>query len=388
MKNKKLLVLIGAVALVVIAAVVTILMVINKGHRVIKVESFSGNVALERDESEKDIFKNMNLKTQDVITTGADGLIGLLVDDDKNIAAVENTCFTIVSKGNEKKGSLKIELKYGTSLIEIKNKLPEGSTFEVETSNASLSVKGTIFEVTYTPDTQTTVLKVTKGCVQADTKTKSDKVNAGETAIIKEDNIEISKTSDDKNNDKDDDKDDDKDASKPATGYIDIEDWPNLLKNGLDCNKLEYLLRVVSRCKYENEEDYLKNALYWLCDEDYEKVPFSSIEETADGERVYDVATINRIFAFLTDDTISEDNLNPEINRLEGDKLICKNSPSTVKGIASAAIYEAYFTEDGKIVVDYAFNVVNIDTLQVEQFRKKAYLVKDVSGKYILDSIE
>lgn len=44
---------------------------------------------------------------------------------------------------------LKIELKYGTSLIEIENKLEDGSTFEVETPNASLSVRGTTFEARY-----------------------------------------------------------------------------------------------------------------------------------------------------------------------------------------------------------------------------------------------
>ncbi|MBE5964380.1 MAG: hypothetical protein E7252_05515 [Lachnospira sp.] len=380
MKNKKLFAILGIAAIIAIAIIVTVVVLVNKGHRVIKVESFSGDVVLERDDSKKDIFKNMNLKTKDVITTGEDGLIGLLVDDDKNIAATENTCFAIVSTGNEKKGALKIELKYGKSLIEIKNKLPDGSSFEVETPNATLSVRGTRFEVTYTKETKTTVLKVTEGCVQVDTKTKTDKVDAGKTAIIKDDNIEISSSDANTDNNKND--------STSDTRYVKIEDWSDLLKGGADYKQLEYLLRVVSRCKYENEEDYLKNALYWLCDEEYEKVPIVPIEELENGENVYDVATINKIFSFLTDDTISEDNLNPDINRLDGDKLICKNSPSSINRIASAAIYEAYYSEEGEIVIKYAFNVVAIDTLEPEQFTKYAYLLLDETGKYVLDHIE
>ena len=380
MKNKKLFAILGIAAIIAIAIIVTVVVLVNKGHRVIKVESFSGDVVLERDDSKKDIFKNMNLKTKDVITTGEDGLIGLLVDDDKNIAATENTCFAIVSTGNEKKGALKIELKYGKSLIEIKNKLPDGSSFEVETPNATLSVRGTRFEVTYTKETKTTVLKVTEGCVQVDTKTKTDKVDAGKTAIIKDDNIEISSSDANTDNNKND--------STSDTRYVKIEDWSDLLKGGADYKQLEYLLRVVSRCNYENEEDYLKNALYWLCDEEYEKVPIVPIEELENGENVYDVATINKIFSFLTDDTISEDNLNPDINRLDGDKLICKNSPSSINRIASAAIYEAYYSEEGEIVIKYAFNVVQTEPLEAKQFTKYAYLLLDETGKYVLDHIE
>ena len=383
--KKKLLLLMGAVVLVAVAAVVAVLVLANKGHRVIKVESFSGKVALERDNSPKDIFKNMNLKTQDLITTGADGLMGLLVDDDKNIAAKENTCFAIVSSGNEKKGALKIELKYGTSLIEIKNKLSDGSSFKVETPNASLSVKGTVFEVNYTPEERTTILKVTQGSVQVDAKGKTKMVNAGNMAIIKDDSIEVSELADD--NDKDDNNKDDNDS--PATsGYLDNEDYPKLLTGGCDYEQLLYMLEVVNRCKYEGKEDYLKDALYWLCNKYYEEAPIKPIEVLEDGSQVYDVGALNELFSFITRDTISEENLNPGINRLEGDKLICTVISEKTDKIVTAGIYSAYYSESNEIIVDFHINVVDSETLDVEQHRKKAHLIPDERGKYMFGYIE
>ncbi|MBQ8413389.1 MAG: FecR domain-containing protein, partial [Lachnospiraceae bacterium] len=189
-KNKKLPIIIGAVAVAIIAVIV-VLVVVNKGHRVIEVKSFNGAVTLERGSSEKDIVKGMHLKSKDTVTTGEDGLVELLVDEDKHIVAEANTCFTITSSGNEKKGKLKIELLYGTSLIEIDNKLPEGSSVELETPNAALSVRGTTFETSYTGDDNTTVVKVTDGVVSVATDEKSVDVEAGKRAIVTDEEIEV-----------------------------------------------------------------------------------------------------------------------------------------------------------------------------------------------------
>lgn len=398
MKSKKLPVLIGVAVLVIVAIVISVLLVTNKGHRVIKVESFDGEVTLERDDSEKELFEDMNLKTKDMITTGEDGLIGLLIDEDKNVAAIENTCFTIVSEGNAKEGTLKIELEYGTSLIEIENKLPDGSSFEVETPNATLSVRGTIFETTYIPEAKTTILKVEEGVVKAETDTESEKVSAGEMAIITDDNIAVSELIDDLTTvpgvEEDGENMTSGDADSTAQEVpqavsgklINMEDWPALLKGGSDFYQLEYLLEVASRCEYEGEEDYLKSGLYWMCIE-YGQPPFEPVEKMGEVEAAYDVATLNERFSFLTNDTISEEKLSAGANRLEGERLICTITDE-VERVASAAIYEAYYGDAGEIIVDYQFNVVHNDTLEVERYRKMAYLTVDETGKYVLDYIE
>ena len=190
-KNKKLPIIIGAIALVVIAIVVVVILAGDKGHRVIKVKSFLGQVSLERGSSEKDVVEGMNLKSKDTVTTGADGVVELLVDADKHIVASENTSFTIVSSGNEKKGKLKIELLYGTSLVEIDKKLPEGSSVEVETPNATLSVRGTIFETSYTEGEDKTVVKVTDGVVKIATAEETVELEAGNMATVKDDKIKV-----------------------------------------------------------------------------------------------------------------------------------------------------------------------------------------------------
>lgn len=180
-----------AILIVIVVAAVVVTLFVNKGHRVIKIKSFLGEVTLERDSSEKKIVKGMNLKSRDTVTTGTDGLAELLVDEDKHIVAEAETSFTIVASGNEKQGKLKIKLLYGTSLVEIDNKLKNGSSVEVETSNATLSVKGTTFKTTYDRNENKTIVEVTEGTVSVEANGKTADVEAGNTAIITDNVIEI-----------------------------------------------------------------------------------------------------------------------------------------------------------------------------------------------------
>lgn len=191
-KSKKLLIIIGVIALVILAAIIVIVLVNkNKGHRVIKVETFSGDVTIESGSSKKDIFEGMNLKSKDTVTTGADGVVELLVDEDKHIVASENTSFTITSSGDEEKGKLKIKLLYGTSLVQIDKKLSDGSSVEVETPNTTLSVRGTTFETSYSKEDESTVVKVTDGVVDVATAEETVQVEAGSMATIKDNKIKV-----------------------------------------------------------------------------------------------------------------------------------------------------------------------------------------------------
>lgn len=191
MKKGKKIALFVSLGVVLVALAIVLAVMLSSGHRVIKVNSFEGEVVFERNSAEKDIVQGMNLKSKDSLTTGEDGLIELLVDMDKHILARENTCFEIVSQGNEEKGKLKINLKYGTALIEIENKLNEDSFVEVETPNASLSVRGTTFEVSYSEENKTTIVEVTEGMVEISNGDDTKEINAGQIGIVSEDNIVI-----------------------------------------------------------------------------------------------------------------------------------------------------------------------------------------------------
>ena len=159
----------------------------EKKYRVIKVDSFAGTVGLLRDSEDEKVFKGMKLMTKDKMTTGAESTLELLADSDKHILAEENTCFSIIATGSEKKGKMTIDLEYGTSLIEIDNKLNDGSEFEVHTPNAITAVRGTTFEVTYDKDKKMTIVTVTKGTVEVSSDKESRMVEAVRTVYVLED---------------------------------------------------------------------------------------------------------------------------------------------------------------------------------------------------------
>ena len=189
-KNKALPIIIGvavATMLIIILAVVGICVVLPNlgiGYRVVKLENFDGTVQLTRKEKEAKIFKDMNLKAQDKVATGANSMAELLADSDKHILARENTGFSIETKGNKKKGKITIHLDYGTTLVEIDNKLPAGSEFEVRTSNAISAVRGTTFEVTYDKLRKETIVVVEKGIVEVTTQKDTVRITAGNSASV------------------------------------------------------------------------------------------------------------------------------------------------------------------------------------------------------------
>ncbi|MBO7340006.1 MAG: FecR domain-containing protein, partial [Lachnospiraceae bacterium] len=71
-------------------------------------------------------------------------------------------------------------------------KLSENSEFEVTTPNASCSVRGTTFSVSYDPDTETTTVKVTEGVVKVKGGGDNVRLGAGDEAIVTEDELLLS----------------------------------------------------------------------------------------------------------------------------------------------------------------------------------------------------
>ena len=159
------------------------------GYRSVKVEEFDGYVELERDEKEKDIFEGEKLIPEDKVTTGPDGLMELLIDSDKHLVAEKNSCFVINAVGNENSGKVRIDLKYGAALATLDEKLNEDSEFEIKTPNSLCSVRGTTFKVEYDKVQAVTRVEVTKGVVRVKAGNDTVDLNAGESAIIRNDKI-------------------------------------------------------------------------------------------------------------------------------------------------------------------------------------------------------
>lgn len=163
----------------------------DEDFRFVKVEQYDGDLTMERNDKDIDVSEGMMLQPKDTMYVGDDSEALLLVDSDKHITATANTGLTISAKGDEKKGKVKIDLLYGDAMFVIDNKLNDKSTFEVVTPNATLSVRGTTFQVAYDKDTNSTYVEVAEGIVYADYEGEGqdEEIYPGEVRVIKENDV-------------------------------------------------------------------------------------------------------------------------------------------------------------------------------------------------------
>ncbi len=170
------------------AAIVAVIIAVTAGnkedvYRLIKVNSYEGSVYIHREET-MNAFEGLQLISEDSVEVGEASLLELIADSDKHIVAEENTNFVIHSVGNEKSGNITIDLLCGKSLFTIENKLPDGSEFVVNTPNAALSVRGTVFHVTYDPETEITTVEVKEGVVEVVSAEGMQMIEAGGSCVI------------------------------------------------------------------------------------------------------------------------------------------------------------------------------------------------------------
>ena len=158
-------------------------------YRSVKVEAYKGNVEMERKGKEKDVFEGLKLIPDDMVTTGKNGKLELMIDTDKHLVASENTCFSVDAAGNANSGRVTIKLKYGQALAKIDKKLAENSEFEIKTPNCTCSVRGTTFEVSYDKNVKVSHVEVTSGVVRVKAGDETVDLSAGESADIVDDHI-------------------------------------------------------------------------------------------------------------------------------------------------------------------------------------------------------
>lgn len=184
-KSKKgIIVAVIIAAILMIAVMVAVVIYKSNVYRLITVDSMVGAVGLIREGAPVEIFEGIHLKSGDEVNTGEESNAVLLADDDKYILAEENTVFSVTAVGSKEKGGITIDLEYGATLITIENKLPAESSFEVHTPNAALSVRGTVFRVTYDRALMRTGVEIIEGVVEITTNTNAIMGNAGETYYI------------------------------------------------------------------------------------------------------------------------------------------------------------------------------------------------------------
>jgi Uncharacterized protein conserved in bacteria len=148
MGKKKVVIIVSGIALVAVIALVLFLTVFKKdAYRILKVFEFAGKGSVTRhDIGDIEPYSNMVLETGDTVALD-EGEMVLLADEDKYIHLEEGTELVLNAAGSSESSKTTIELKSGAITNDIQNKLSEGSYYEVNTPNSTMSVRGTIFRV-------------------------------------------------------------------------------------------------------------------------------------------------------------------------------------------------------------------------------------------------
>lgn len=145
--SKKLIAIIAGAAVAVVAIAVALVFLLNKNdsYRLLKLFEFQGTGSVVR-ESKGEItpYANMVLESGDTVSLDT-GTMTIQADDDKFISLDEHTTIKLIATGTKQNSKTTIELLEGGITSDIRNKLSAGSSYEVNTPNSSMSVRGTVF---------------------------------------------------------------------------------------------------------------------------------------------------------------------------------------------------------------------------------------------------
>ena len=148
LKSKKFILISSITAAVAVVAAVLII-VLNKedAYRIVKVFEVDGDANVEREDTGSlDPYANMLLVTGDHVSLDK-GTLSLRADEDKYIYLEEQTELVLHATGDAANSKTKIDLLRGAITNEIQNKLVGDSSYEINTPNSTMSVRGTIFYV-------------------------------------------------------------------------------------------------------------------------------------------------------------------------------------------------------------------------------------------------
>ena len=182
----------GAVTLALIAGVVVLIILLNTGYRSIRVADLTGTSRVTSLLNVSDAFRGQNLKSGESVDVFEKSSLTLALDSDKHVVASELTKFSLEAFGAAGKDSRTvIHLEKGTISNQIDNKLLPSESYVVESPNASMSVRGTIFSVNVFFDSEGlchTVVEVKQGVVEITEKGTGNEeiktLNAGESASV------------------------------------------------------------------------------------------------------------------------------------------------------------------------------------------------------------
>ncbi len=169
----------------------------SSGYRTISCQEVGGTVTVTGAKNNGQAYAGEHLYSGDDVQVAEASELVLLMDLDKYVYADENTHFDLEASGSNEDSRIKINLYAGSELNDLQSKLGPNDTYEVDTPNSTMSVRGTRFRMTVydgAANTTYTLLEVDEGEVNVKLKTKDGKYNgieksfkAGESVLIKGD---------------------------------------------------------------------------------------------------------------------------------------------------------------------------------------------------------
>ena len=162
--SKKMIAIIAGAAVAVAAVVAVLIFVFTRedSYRLLKMYEFQGTGSVTRDDKgEITPYANMVLESGDKIALDT-GVMTIQADEDKYIHLDEHTEIQLIAKGTSENSKTTIELLRGGISNDIRNKLSADSSYEINTPNSTMSVRGTVF---YTFIYEIDGVKYTRVCV-------------------------------------------------------------------------------------------------------------------------------------------------------------------------------------------------------------------------------
>ncbi|MBR6238511.1 MAG: FecR domain-containing protein, partial [Lachnospiraceae bacterium] len=155
----------------------------GEGYRSISVEQVTGTVSIVGEKNNGQAYVGEHLYSGDDVTVGDASELTMCMDNDKYVYADANTHFNLQASAANKDSKIKIYLDAGSELNELNSSLAEGETYEVDTPNSTMAVRGTEFRVTVYKAKDGliyTLTEVTKGQVLVKLKTTDGSYNGVE----------------------------------------------------------------------------------------------------------------------------------------------------------------------------------------------------------------
>ena len=180
---------------VVIVGVILAVVLKKDGYRSISVEDVKGTVNVVGERNNGQAYKGQRLYSGDDVTVMEASELVMCADNEKYVYADENTHFVLEASSPKESSRIKIRIDKGSELNVLNAKLGADDSYEVDTPNSTMSVRGTTFRVTVYMGNDGfvyTLLEVTEGRVLCQLKTRTGEYNGvekefgpGESALIR-----------------------------------------------------------------------------------------------------------------------------------------------------------------------------------------------------------